>query len=273
MDLPIFQIDAFTLQGSKVLSGNPAAVIPLNEWLTDELMQMIATENNLSETTFFVKEDDTYHLRWFTPSNEVELCGHATLASAHVIHQILDDDRPVLPMSCVAGDISVSVINEDSLTRYRLDFPNRSPELLKGKRALNKISKLLGVNVLELHQDRDLIAVLENEQAVRDCQPDFAGLKEYECFALAITAQSDDKEIDFVSRFFAPKQGIDEDPVTGSSFCSLGPLWSAKLGKDQLKARQISPRGGDVELQVSENTVGIIGTTYHYMQGVIRIPE
>ena len=271
MDLPIFQIDAFTLQDSDVLSGNPAAVIPLKNWLADDVMQMIATENNLSETTFFVKEGNTYHLRWFTPSNEVDLCGHATLAAAHVIHQILGDERTELPMTCATGAINVGVIEADNGFRYRLEFPNRSPKPLTGKRVQNKISKLLGVNVLELHQARDLVAILENEQAVQQCQPDFAALKDHECFALTVTAESDRNEIDFVSRFFAPKQGINEDPVTGSSFCTLGPLWSEKMQKTRLIAQQLSSRGGNIEVEVGEQIVGITGTTYHFMQGVIRV--
>ncbi len=274
MDLPIFQIDAFTLKNPSALSGNPAAVVPLNDWLDDRQMQDIAAENNLSETTFFVKQDDdSYHLRWFTPTSEVDLCGHATLATAHVIHQILGDEREQLPMTCQAGNISVSVLRKKSPVRYRLEFPQRAPEAVTGKRLLNKISKILNTDVQELHQSRDLIAVLKDEAAVRDCNPDFAALGDLDCFALAITAPAEHGRIDFVSRFFAPRQGINEDPVTGSSFCSLTPLWAEKLGKTRLQARQISQRGGQLSLDMKGDTVRITGSTYHYMQGVIRIPD
>ena len=270
MDLPIFQIDAFTRDNATLFSGNPAAVIPLNAWLTEEQMQAIAAENNLSETTFFVRSDDTYTLRWFTPTNEVDLCGHATLATAHVIHQVLGDQRTTLPMQCGVGPISVDVINDGE--EYALTFPRRMPDAVSGKRLKNKLSKLLGQPVVELYESRDLIAVLENEAAVRECQPDFAGLQTLEHFALAITAPAESPERDFVSRFFAPRQGIDEDPVTGSSFCSLAPLWQQKLDKAVLSAEQCSVRGGHVSLTCLEDSVRIAGTTFHYMQGVIRLP-
>jgi len=274
MDLPIFQIDAFTLKNSRSLSGNPAAVVPLSEWLSDDQMQQIAAENNLSETTFFVKQnDDTYHLRWFTPTNEVDLCGHATLATAHVIHQVLDDPRQRLPMTCQSGEIAVDVLSGKTPASYRLEFPVRTAVQVPGKRLLNKVSKILKTTVVELYEARDLIAILENEEAVRCCEPDFAALAELECFALAITAPAEHNRKDFVSRFFAPQQGIDEDPVTGSSFCSLAPLWAARLDKRKLHARQISQRGGDVTLEVRDESVWITGDTYHYLQGVIRLPE
>ncbi len=274
MDLPIFQIDAFTLKNSSALSGNPAAVVPLDDWLDDRQMQEVAAENNLSETTFFVKQEDgTYHLRWFTPTSEVDLCGHATLATAHVIHQILGDTREQLPMTCQAGDISVTVLSEKSPVRYCLEFPERAPEAVTGKRLLNKVSKILNTEVVELMQSRDLIAILKDEKAVQDCTPDFAALAELDCFALAITAPAQQGRIDFVSRFFAPRLGINEDPVTGSSFCSLTPLWAEKLGKNRLQARQISQRGGQLSLDLKDSRVRITGTTYHYMQGVIRIPD
>ena len=274
MDLPIFQIDAFIREDSRLYSGNPAAVIPLREWLSDEQMQAIAAENNLSETTFFVTtEDNRYHLRWFTPSTEVDLCGHATLATAHVIHQILNDQRDVIPMTCQVGEISVAVRADEDDVRYELNFPARAPETVSGKRLLNKVEKILGQKVVSLHQSRDLIAVLENEDAVLKCTPDFAAMSALECFALAVTTDKNTLGKDFISRFFAPAQGIDEDPVTGSSFCSLAPLWAEKLGKSELSARQCSARGGDIDLTNCEEGVAIAGKTFHYMQGVIRLPD
>ena len=273
MDLPIFQIDAFIRRDTTMLSGNPAAVVPLREWLTDEQMQAIAAENNLSETTFFVKQDDgRYFLRWFTPETEVDLCGHATLAAAHVIHQILEDDRPELPLTCGVGDIPVAVIDDNGVA-YELNFPACAPEAVTGKRLLNQVSRALGKPVKSLHQSRDLIAVLESEDDVLNCSPDQSQIAALDVFALAITARSNSEERDFVSRFFAPKQGIAEDPVTGSSFCSLGPLWAGLLEKEALSARQSSRRGGDIDLKVTAETVFIRGRTYHYMQGVIRIPD
>ena len=172
MDLPIFQIDAFTLKNSSALSGNPAAVVPLDDWLDDRQMQEVAAENNLSETTFFVKQEDgTYHLRWFTPTSEVDLCGHATLATAHVIHQILGDTREQLPMTSQAGDISVTVLSKKSPVRYCLEFPERAPEAVTGKRLLNQVSKILNTEVIELLQSRDLIAVLKDEKQCRTAHP------------------------------------------------------------------------------------------------------
>lgn len=273
MDLPIFQIDAFIRNDATQLSGNPAAVVPLREWLTDAQMQAIAAENNLSETTFFVKQEDgRYYLRWFTPETEVDLCGHATLAAAHVIHQILEDDRTELPLTCGVGDIPVAVIDDNGVA-YELNFPSRAPEQVTGKRLLNQVAKALGKPVKSIHQSRDLIAVLESEDDVLTCSPDQTQIAALDAFAVAITARSNGGERDFVSRFFAPKQGIAEDPVTGSSFCSLGPLWAGMLDKNSLSARQCSRRGGDVGLTINTDSVSIRGRTYHYMQGVIRIPD
>lgn len=237
-------------------------------------MQAIAAENNLSETTFFVRqEDNKYALRWFTPTNEVDLCGHATLAAAHVIHQILKDDRAILPMTCGVGDISVAVTGTETQPKYQLNFPARPPQPVVAKRTINRLSKALGVNIVALYESRDLIAVLDNETAVRNCQPDQSLLADIECFAVAITAAADTAELDFVSRFFAPQQGIAEDPVTGSSFCSLAPLWAEKLNKTTLHAIQCSQRSGEVKLILDANNVHIEGSTFHYMQGVIRIPD
>lgn len=274
LDLPIFQIDAFTCQGDQIFSGNPAAVIPLNQWLDPHIMQSIAAENNLSETTFFVRQDDDkYALRWFTPTSEVDLCGHATLAAAHVMHQILNDERDVLPMTCGVGDIAVTVKSAEASPTYQLDFPARPPELVSGKRLINRLSKALGKNIVALYQARDLIAVLDDDDAVLSCEPDQSLLASIDCFAVAITAASKDDNLDFVSRFFAPQQGIAEDPVTGSSFCSLAPLWAEKLNKTTLKAKQCSQRGGEVSLALNGDIVHIAGSTFHYMQGVIRIPD
>lgn len=274
LDLPIFQIDAFTCQSDRIFSGNPAAVVPLNHWLDEGSMQEIASENNLSETTFFVRnKDDQYEIRWFTPSNEVDLCGHATLAAAHVIHQILGDERNVIPMTCGAGDISVTITGDMEQPAYQLNFPARPPKQVVAKRIINRLSKALGENVVALYEARDLIAILENEEAVIRCTPDQRLLADIDAFAVAITASSDDNNHDFVSRFFAPKQGIDEDPVTGSSFCSLAPLWAETLNTPALSAKQCSQRGGEVHLQVNDDRVLIEGKTFHYMQGVIRIPD
>ena len=272
MELDLYQIDAF-ITDAKGFSGNPAAVIPLSEWINDWVMQAIAAENNLSETAFFVKQaDDTYHIRWFTPSAEVDLCGHATLAAAHVIHQNLGDTRPVLPMTCGVGPLAVRVHTGAAETEYELDFPLRVPELVCDKSLAAQVSYALGMPVNSLHRSRDIIAELSTAAEVRDFKPDMTALTLLDAFALIITAPSDDPAFDFVSRFFAPSFGVLEDPVTGSSFCSLAPMWAEKLGKTTLRPRQCSRRGGDVALQIDGDRVYIRGRTFAYLRGVIRLP-
>lgn len=269
MQLSIYQVDAFTCKNSPSYSGNPAAVVPLKEWLNDKQMQDIAAENNLAETAFFSKQkDNSYYIRWFTPTNEVDLCGHATLASAHVIHQILGDTRKTLPFKCGVGDIFVNVV---AANLYELKFPQRKPTKVHDKTIIAQIAEAINHPVQEVYQARDLIAVLKNTSDVISCQPRFSLLKEIDTFAVIVTASSDDPTLDFVSRFFAPQQGIPEDPVTGSSFCSLAPLWAEKLEKTMMSAKQCSERGGQVTLKLTDQQVLIKGHTFEYMQGTINL--
>lgn len=272
--LPLYQIDNFTNQRYK---GNPAAVVPLEQWLTDDTMLAIAAENNLAETAFFVKQDDIYHIRWFTPTTEVDLCGHATLASAYVIHHYLDDKSDILKFTCMAGELQVGFKQEERKSGkeeekedeqwLELDFPARPPQAMSID---SNIEKALGVKALQMAAARDLIVELASEQEVLACSPDFQALKNNDHFAVVITAPADDPELDFVSRFFAPKQGIDEDPVTGSSFCSLAPFWHSKLNnKNKLNAYQASQRGGHVKLELQAERVKIAGQAVPYLQGQI----
>jgi len=272
--LPLYQIDTFSNQ---LYKGNPAAVVPLEQWLSDETMLAIAAENNLAETAFFVRQNDIYHIRWFTPTTEVDLCGHATLASAYVIHHYLKDKSEILKFTCMAGELQVGFKQEERKERkegvgnedeqwLELDFPARPPEAINID---SNIEKALGVKALHMTAARDLIVEVANEDEIRDCTPDFQALKNNHYFAVVVTAPANHPDLDFVSRFFAPKQGIDEDPVTGSSFCSLAPFWQQKLAKNKLNAYQASQRGGHVKLELQGERVKIAGQAVPYLQGQI----
>ena len=271
MQLAMYQVDAFTRNSSADFSGNPAAVIPLPRWISDTAMQAIAAENNLSETAFFVNEGDVWHIRWFTPTTEVDLCGHATLASARIIIDELGDDRAVIPFHCGIGPLSVAR-DEHKPQRLWLDFPQRQAQSIDNPLLLSQVEKALGQQVKSLSGSRDLLVELHNEQAVLNCAPDFQTLANFEYFALAITAKASTAGYDFVSRFFAPRQGLNEDPVTGSSFCALAPYWASKLDKSTLRAWQCSARGGDVDLQLTDNRVHIGGESFIYLRGDIWLP-
>lgn len=273
MDLPLYQVDAFILPDVNRFSGNPAAVVPLREWISDAAMQDIAAENNLAETAFFVlDQDDVYHIRWFTPTTEVDLCGHATLAAAHVIALALGDERDQIPFRCLAGELVVNVIDDVEPT-FELDFPRRDATLVTDQALIDLLEQALGQTIISVSASRDTLVQLENEAAVAACAPDFALLAEIDSFAVMVTAPADDEALDFVCRFFAPRQGVNEDPVTGSSYCTLAPYWVERLNSDVLKARQLSRRGGEVSLEVIDERVLISGQTYHYLQGVIRLPS
>lgn len=261
MDLKLYQIDAFAEQ---VFEGNPAAVIPLQEWLSDELMQKIASENNLSETTFFVKEADHYHIRWFTPANEVDLCGHATLASAYVLFNILDYPDNTLTFKSRSGLLNVS--RKDEL--LELDFPKAEqtrceapPELIKG----------LSKTPIETWKTDDYFVVFETEQDIIDLEPNFNQLAEADCRGIIVTAPGE--HCDFVSRFFAPRYGINEDPVTGSAHCKLTPYWAEKLNKTELSAQQLSARGGKLRCTLTGDRVLIAGKAVKYMEGVVTLND
>lgn len=264
MKLDIYQLDAFT---NELFHGNPAAVIPLDEWLPDELLQNIAMENNLSETAFFVpssKKGIDYDIRWFTPQAEINLCGHATLASSYVIFNILEEKKKKINFHCLSGLLKVSR-RQDYID---LDFPSWKPSPLT--EVPSGLSEALGgVEIVSTHRYRDLLAELKSEAAVRDCQPDFERIKS---IGQKIIITAPGENCDFVSRFFAPTVGINEDPVTGSAHSQLIPFWCERLGKSYLKARQLSKRGGDLDcIQLNDERVVISGQCVYYKKGKIRI--
>ena len=259
MKIPLYQIDAFS---SHVFSGNPAAVCPLKEWLEDSLLQAIAQENNLSETAFFVPEGNDYHIRWFTPVAEVDLCGHATLASAFVIFNYFDTVSDHVRFHSKSGELAVS--KEEEL--LSMDFPSQPPLSCETpKELVNGIGK----EPLEVLYAEDYVAVFSNEDDIIELTPDMTLLKKLDLRGVAVTACG--KNVDFVSRFFAPKFGVNEDPVTGSAHCALTPYWAHKLNKKDLHAHQVSQRGGELFCKDCGNRVIISGRAVQFMEGTITI--
>jgi PhzF family phenazine biosynthesis protein len=264
MKLTLYQIDAFT---NKLFGGNPAAVIPLQQWLSTELMQQIALENNLSETVFFVPANNTaadYEIRWFTPEVEINLCGHATLATAYVLFNILNFSRPQIRFSSKSGILKVS--QENAL--ITMDFPSWKPERLDIYP--DELQNILGnIEIVGVYKYRDVLVELLNEEAVKNCQPDFSLMKKY-IDKMIITAPGN--QVDFVSRFFAPGAGVDEDPVTGSAHSQLIPFWSEKLNKKSLHALQLSKRGGEIWCQqLNADRVTMAGNSIFYMKAEISL--
>ncbi len=261
MKVPIYQIDAFA---SKVFSGNPAAVCMLEAWPDDATLQAIADENNLSETAFLVGDGDGYGLRWFTPVTEVALCGHATLASAHVLFNCLG-----WPKNCIrfmtrwSGELAVAKRGD----LLEMDFPARPAH---GAATPAGLAEALGIAPVQvLGSAEDLLVVLDSEDEVAGVKPDFAALKRIQCRGVIVTAKGD--SCDFVSRFFAPRFGIDEDPVTGSAHCVLIPYWAGVLRKNQLHALQISRRGGELFCANAGDRVKIAGKAALYLEGTITV--
>lgn len=259
MNLKIFQVDAFT---KKIFGGNPAAICPLDEWIDAELMQKIALENNLSETAFLVKKDGFYELRWFTPTFEIDLCGHATLASAFVIYEVLNSAEDLLKFETKSGLLTVEKKNDLLI----LDFPSRPAERSETPKGL---IEAIGGTPKEILKSRDYLMVYESEEEIRALNPNFAELLKIDAHAVIATAQG--KECDFVSRFFAPEVGVFEDPVTGSAHCTLIPYWAAKLGKTELFAKQVSARGGELFCELEGDRVKIGGHAVLYLKGEICI--
>ncbi|HMW25392.1 MAG TPA: PhzF family phenazine biosynthesis protein [Ferruginibacter sp.] len=261
MKLTLYQIDAFA---NKIFGGNPAAVIPLEQWLDAPLMQQIALENNLSETVFFVPAANgiaDFEIRWFTPEVEINLCGHATLASAYVLYNILGYEKPGIRFSSMSGILQVS--REENL--ICLDFPSWKPERLDIYPS--ELSAMIGhAEIVGVYKYRDMLVELVNEEAVRNCDPDFSLMKKH-VDKMIITAPG--KKVDFVSRFFAPGAGIDEDPVTGSAHSQLIPFWSEKLGKNEMHALQLSKRGGELWCEQRGDRVLMKGKGVFYMKGEI----
>ena len=252
MQLNIYQVDAFA---RRHFEGNPAAVCPLKSWLPDNTMQRIAEENNLSETAFLLPEGEGWRLRWFTPRAEVNLCGHATLASARVLFELHPGLRVhPLHFHTLSGLLKARWVDD----RVEMDFPVMQPEPMDIPMGIETI---LGVGVVQgVRSDDYYLLEVESEQAIREAKPDFQNLSESEIPEVMITAMSDNPAFDFVSRFFAPRLGIDEDPVTGSAHCLLAPYWSEKLGKKSFKAYQASSRGGILHVELRGERVLISGS-------------
>jgi PhzF family phenazine biosynthesis protein len=257
--IPIYQVDAFT---STVFRGNPAAVCPLDAWLDDHTLQAIGAENNLAETAFFVPRGKEFELRWFTPTTEVDLCGHATLASAFVLMGRRGVEASPIRFHSRSGPLSVT---RDG-ARYALDFPAMP---LRRCDAPAGLEEALGHPVVETLVARDLVVVMDSEDEVRRVRPGFDRLAAIDHFGIVVTAPGD--QVDFVSRFFAPRQGVPEDPATGSSHCELTPFWAERLGKTALRARQLSARGGEFFLRHEGHRVSIAGDATLYMEGVIEV--
>ena len=257
MELSIYQVDAFA---SRCFEGNPAAVEPLDQWLPDKQLQSIALENNLSETVFFVKTNDGYQIRWFTPAVEAKMCGHATLASAFVLFNFLGFEGDVIHFDSLSGPLSVTRKAE----LFELDFPGQSPIEAP---ILPIFEKSLGLKPLAAFQSMDTILLFENESQIRQIAPDYSLLSKVETRGVIVTAASD--SYDFVSRFFAPRSGILEDPVTGSAHTQLTPFWASRLDKTSLVAKQISERGGVLHLTLMGDRVKMAGEAVLYLKGKI----
>lgn len=258
MEILLYQVDAFA---NRIFAGNPAAVCPLKEWLPDETMQAIAEENNLAETAFFVPNGDDYDIRWFTPKVEIDLAGHPTLATAYVIFTKLDPSRQDVRFHTKTGDTLVVSRAGDRLS---MDFPARPPAPRHG---FGDIAGALGGEPTEVLAARDGFAVFESEKQLRALAPDMSRLMALDVFGVIATAPGD--TCDFVSRFFAPRAGIPEDPVTGSAHCTLIPYWAARLGKQDMTARQLSARGGELFCRLRGDRVDIAGEAVLYLEGRI----
>lgn len=263
MRIPFHQVDAFT---DTALRGNPAAICPLTAWLPDALLQAIAVENNLSETAFVVPRatPGAFDLRWFTPVSEVDLCGHATLAAASVV---LEAGQDTVVFHTRSGPLTVRRAG----LAYRMDFPALAGACVEAPEGL--AAALPGCTWSEVYLARDLVVRLGSAAEVRGVQPDFRAIVELGCYALVVTApgDGDDADVDFVSRFFAPGHGIDEDPVTGSAHCGLAPYWAERLGKTALKARQVSARGGEIGCVVRGDRVDLTGRAVKVIEGVMTL--
>ncbi len=259
--IPYFHLDAFAADG---LRGNPAGVCPLERWLDESAMQAIAAENNLSETAFFVGGNGEYDLRWFTPTVEVDLCGHATVASAAVVCERLEPGRDRVRFGSASGPLVV----ERRGDLYVLDFPARPPEPVAASEAA-AVAEALGARPEVVLAARDALAVFASEDDVRRLAPDLARVAALDRFAVIATAPG--REVDFVSRFFAPAKGVPEDPVTGSSHTTLVPYWSRRLGRRELRARQLSRRGGELVCADRGARVEIGGRAAFYLEGTITI--
>lgn len=260
MNLKIYQLDAFT---DKVFGGNPAAVIPLTRWLSDELMQNIALENNLAETAFYVPEGDRFHIRWFTPTVEVDLCGHATLATSHQIFHYENYSKSIIEFNSRSGILKVEKLGD----LLELNFPMDKLQATETPQAL---IDSLGITPRETFKGlTDYMLIFDSEAQIKAFKPDFKKMAEVDCRGVIVTAKG--IEVDFVSRFFGPNSGGDEDPVTGSAHTSLAPYWAKVLNKTSLSAKQISSRGGELQCTLVGNRVKIAGKVVPYLVGEINV--
>ena len=261
MKIKKYQVDAFA---DKVFEGNPAAVCPLNQWISDEIIQHIALENNLSEIAFFVNKGDYIEIRWFTPEAEVELCGHATLATAHVLFEHLDIKNREIIFDCERGELTV----KKSGNLLEMNFPSTIGK--KVEAPTNLLDALaLNTRPTDVFKADDYMLVVDNQERVEKLKPDFSLLKKIDTRGIIVTALG--YEADFVSRFFAPAVGIDEDPVTGSAHTMMAPYWSKKLKKRVLSARQLSPRGGSIQCTYNDDRTLLAGNAVTYSVGEIHI--
>ncbi|MBB3838505.1 PhzF family phenazine biosynthesis protein [Runella defluvii] len=262
MQLSLYQLDAFT---DKVFGGNPAAVVPLTSWLSDETMQAIAAENNLAETAFYVPTEAGFHIRWFTPTVEVDLCGHATLASAYVLFSLENYAHDEINFDSRSGVLNVRKEGDWLVLNFPADSIHK--QLLSPPALLEALGEISPVEILR--GKTDFMAVLESEEQVRTLQPDIIVLSTLPARGVIITAPGD--SVDFVSRFFAPQSGIAEDPVTGSAHTTLTPYWADKLGKTEMEALQVSARGGVLKTKLIGDRVEIAGQVKLYLRGTIEI--
>jgi len=260
MSLPFFQVDAFA---SRPFAGNPAAVMPLPEWLPDETLQAIAAEHNLSETAFFVPQGRDFHLRWFTPTVEMDLCGHATLASAYIVFNELDRSRDKVVFHTQSGALTITRDGD----RLTMDFPALKTEPASVSE-VEPVAEVLGARVVDLRRGWTYVAVLESEDAVRALAPDIARIA---ALPLDVIATARGAKADFVSRVFVPKVGIPEDPVTGKAHCILAPYWSEVLERKTFFARQLSKRGGELWLRLEGNRTKISGHAVLTVKGQVHI--
>ncbi len=257
----IYQVDAFT---NKLFGGNPAAVIPLEKWLDDGLMQQIAAENNLAETVFFVPKEEGYHIRWFTPELEIDLCGHATLASAFILYEYLGYSKKELVFYSKSGELIIQREGD----QFQLNFPSRMPVLVT--EYPDQLLNGLGItDPLGVYKSRDYVVEVATEKEVWNLTIDISLLNQIDVIGIIVTAPG--KDCDFVSRFFAPNCGIPEDPVTGSAHSTLIPFWAEKLGKDELHAKQLSRRGGELWCKNLGDRVTMSGNCVFYMKGEIDV--
>ncbi|MBT8342379.1 MAG: PhzF family phenazine biosynthesis protein [Desulfatitalea sp.] len=259
MEISLYQIDAFA---SELFKGNPAAVCPLEEWLPDETMQSIAEENNLSETAFFLPTLNGFHIRWFSPKGEVDLCGHATLATAYVLFNILGYKREKIEFDSRSGLLLVTKSND----RIILDFPSQPPVLCD---IPNEIIRAFDIAPIECLKSEDYIAVFEREIDIESAKPNLNQLAKLDLRGVIITAKS--SKYDFIARFFAPKYGIPEDPVTGSAYTQIAPYWASKKGINRFSVKQVSLRGGELTCEIVDNRVLISGKAIKYFEGKINI--